>query len=449
MFNQLLFWRNHPIFLFGLLVLCGYLSCAHSVNNNDELAQEYLNQHKQLALQEMERMGVPASIKLAQGMLETNYGQSKLAIEGKNHFGIKCKNYWKGATIYITDDAPNECFRKYQSTKASYIDHSNFLMFHRNGHYSHLFNLPITDYEAWAKGLKKAGYATNPRYSQGLIRLIQRYHLYELDEVQPTFVQAAVPPKDPYISDSYTKPTSAPTVSTTKTTNTIVASVSKSYTKPQNRPTVVKTYPSKPSQALITASNHRPTPPSPKPTVTSANLKTFTVGNKKSKRSSTKVAPIVPKSGEATSASTNPSSKVSFQPIRPKSQPAPDRLQINDVSINNCYAVYANLPLLPAFIANHYNLSLKKVYEYNNIQAGHKFKAGQPIYLQKKKRKAAKGFQTHTVGVGESMLDIAQKYGMQLSHLYKLNKMPAHAQPEEGETIYLRRKAKRPPKLMY
>jgi len=143
--------------------------------------QQYIDLHKDLAIKEMKRTGVPASIKLAQGIHETMAGQSPLVLKSNNHFGIKCKTGWSGPSVRHTDDARNECFRKYNSAEESYRDHSNFLK--GSGRYAPLFELDPTDYEAWARGLKAAGYATNPIYAQTLIRLIEEYDLQQYSMV--------------------------------------------------------------------------------------------------------------------------------------------------------------------------------------------------------------------------------------------------------------------------
>lgn len=139
--------------------------------------EEYIASHKDLAIREMKRMGVPASIKLAQGLLETEFGNSPLLKKSNNHFGIKCKSNWTGPGVSHDDDALGECFRVYTDAEASYRDHSNFLR--SNGRYAFLFQLDPTDYKAWAHGLKKAGYATNPRYPEILIRNIEQYNLHQ------------------------------------------------------------------------------------------------------------------------------------------------------------------------------------------------------------------------------------------------------------------------------
>ncbi|MBL4654370.1 MAG: glucosaminidase domain-containing protein, partial [Bacteroidia bacterium] len=153
------------------------------VLTNESLKAKYVEDFKSLAIEEMHRSGIPASITLAQGLYESGFGTSRLAKEGNNHFGIKCKALWTGPVIYEDDDALQECFRKYESALQSYQDHSDFLM---NGQrYNFLFDLKKTDYKGWSRGLKKAGYATNPRYSDKLIEIIEEFKLYELDGIEP------------------------------------------------------------------------------------------------------------------------------------------------------------------------------------------------------------------------------------------------------------------------
>ncbi len=138
---------------------------------------EYINKYKYLAIEEMKRTGVPASITLAQGIHETSAGKSVLVNKSNNHFGIKCKSYWTGQKVSHDDDARGECFRKYDSAILSYRDHSDFL---RAGkHYAFLFDFDPEDYKSWCIGLKKAGYATNPKYAPVLIKLIEDYNLQQ------------------------------------------------------------------------------------------------------------------------------------------------------------------------------------------------------------------------------------------------------------------------------
>ncbi|WP_418124658.1 glucosaminidase domain-containing protein [Chryseobacterium sp. PTM-20240506] len=163
---------------------------------------QYIQKFAQYAVEEMEKYKIPASITLAQGLLETGGGQSRLALEGKNHFGIKCKEDWTGKTMKHTDDAPNECFRVYEDPRQSYEDHSIFLSTRK--YYTNLFKLDMKDYRAWAYGLKKAGYATNPRYASILIGKIERYKLYEFDNTNSKEVLYAVLSLYPNLKDDRT-----------------------------------------------------------------------------------------------------------------------------------------------------------------------------------------------------------------------------------------------------
>lgn len=143
--------------------------------------KEYIDTYKTIAIREMHRSGIPASITMAQGCLESGNGNSALARKSNNHFGIKCRNDWKGARVYHHDDKLNECFRKYRTVEESYIDHTDFLV--QNTRYGALFSLSHTDYVAWARGLKAAGYATDPKYAERLIKIIKDEQLHLLDDI--------------------------------------------------------------------------------------------------------------------------------------------------------------------------------------------------------------------------------------------------------------------------
>jgi len=145
----------------------------------DEQVEQYIAQYKPIAIEEMQRMGIPASITLAQGIIESSAGLSPLATEANNHFGIKCHDDWKGATFKYDDDRKNECFRKYNSAAESFKDHSNFLKYKQR--YAVLFTYDPVDYKAWAKGLKSCGYATNPQYAKILIKCVEDYDLHQWD----------------------------------------------------------------------------------------------------------------------------------------------------------------------------------------------------------------------------------------------------------------------------
>ena len=143
---------------------------------------KYIDTYADMAVEQMRKYKIPASITLAQGLLESRYGLSDLAVKGNNHFGIKCHNTWTGAKVYHDDDRKGECFRKYKDVEISYRDHSDFLRY--RDRYKFLFDLDPTDYKGWAHGLRKAGYATDPKYPEKLIRLIEEYELYLYDTMR-------------------------------------------------------------------------------------------------------------------------------------------------------------------------------------------------------------------------------------------------------------------------
>ena len=157
---------------FGLLIL------SNSVFGQEISRKEYIEKYSSLAVKQMHQYKIPASITLAQGILESNNGNSRLAVKANNHFGIKCHG-WEGKKIFADDDKKNECFRNYKNVLESFVDHSLFL--NKYSRYEFLFDYKITDYKSWAKGLKKAGYATNSKYPELLIKIIEENKLYQFD----------------------------------------------------------------------------------------------------------------------------------------------------------------------------------------------------------------------------------------------------------------------------
>ena len=157
---------------FGLLIL------SNSVFGQEISRKEYIEKYSSLAIIQMHQYKIPASITLAQGILESNHGNSRLATKANNHFGIKCHG-WEGKKIFADDDKKNECFRNYKNVLESFVDHSLFL--NKYSRYEFLFDYKITDYKSWAKGLKKAGYATNSKYPELLIKIIEENKLYQFD----------------------------------------------------------------------------------------------------------------------------------------------------------------------------------------------------------------------------------------------------------------------------
>ena len=274
----------------------------------------YIEQYKDIAIEQMQKWKVPASITLAQGLLESAAGQSTLATQGNNHFGIKCHG-WTGATVYRDDDRTNECFRAYSSAYESFEDHSRFLA--TGQRYKSLFSLRITDYKGWAKGLKAAGYATNPRYAQSLIDIVERYNLDQYDKAR-------------------------------------------SYDK-------------------------------------------FMVDH-------------------ARDASAN------GQPLHP--------IYI----YNKNYYLYARRGDTFRSIADEVGISYRKLAKYNERDKKDVLVEGEIIWLKKKQKHAPKALkgQLHTIATGESMYSIAQRYGIRLKSLYKLNDLTPDYTIQVGDRLRLR-----------
>ena len=180
-----------------LCILCCLLVQGQVRNKQYEA---YIKKYRDIAVEEMRKYHIPASITLAQGLLESGAGQSTLARKSNNHFGIKCGSDWDGKSVRYDDDARNECFRAYKHPKQSYEDHSKFLA--SRSRYAFLFKLKITDYKGWAKGLKKAGYATDRRYAQRLIDIIEQYDLHQYDTKKGLKWMKDNPnPHQPYIAN--------------------------------------------------------------------------------------------------------------------------------------------------------------------------------------------------------------------------------------------------------
>jgi LysM repeat protein len=206
----------------------------------------YINQYKNIAMQEQIRTGVPAAIKLGQAILESQTGKSRLATEANNHFGIKCKTEWRGPKIYHNDDANGECFRVYDNAEASFIDHSNFLK--TRTHYAFLFKLDVRDFTSWAFGLKQAGYATNPNYPAQLIKAINDYDLAQYSLI-------AIEQKKKGIDFEITQPPAKQP----ETTNTLAPVVQPAPTK-EVSPAPTKEVISAPTKEVSPAPAPAPTP---------------------------------------------------------------------------------------------------------------------------------------------------------------------------------------------
>lgn len=189
--------RSAKVYILALCLIC----CTIASSGQSKMTRaQYIEKYSGLAVEQMVRTGIPASITLAQGCFESGDGNSDLARKGNNHFGIKCHNGWTGKTMRKDDDKSNECFRKYESVEDSFNDHSDFLRF--RDRYADLFNLERTDYKGWAYGLKKAGYATDPNYAQRLIKIIEDNNLQRFDKLDSDKADE-IPPAPEVAAASY------------------------------------------------------------------------------------------------------------------------------------------------------------------------------------------------------------------------------------------------------
>lgn len=298
-----------------IFLVCLFVTVLAQAQRRNASYNEYIKQYAPLAVEQMQRHKIPASITLAQGLLESGAGRSALARKSNNHFGIKCGSGWRGRTVRHDDDARNECFRAYGNPKDSYEDHSLFLK--RGARYAFLFRLEITDYKGWARGLKKAGYATDPSYANRLITIIEDYGLYKYDS-------RGMGKRDAHRWEKEVKK---------------------------------KLWLVRPHQVYI------------------AN----------------DIAYIVARSGD------------SFQ-----------------------------------VLGKEFGISWKKLVDYNDLHRDYTLEAGDIIYLKEKKKKASKAHTVYVVRDGDSMHGIAQKYGIRLKNLYKMNRKDAEYVPEVGDRLRLR-----------
>ena len=318
--------------------------------------EKYIEEYAVLAVSEMYRSGVPASITLAQGMLESGNGQSALARMSNNHFGIKCHNNWGGDRVYHDDDAKGECFRKYPHPDQSYRDHSDFLRY--RDRYKFLFDYKVTDYKAWAYGLKKAGYATDPAYPTKLINLIETYNLYEYDRKPASYGKKSDDKKS------------------SKKGKTVIEFVGESL-----------------PEELVTEQ-----------------------------------LPLSPTVIEQV--------KELGQKQREEFHFSLDRKMYSQNAVPFVYAVAGDTY---ASIAASYNLFTREILKFNDLEADAELLLGTVVYLKPKKKSAAKGVEKYVVEEGESLRDIAQRYGVRLASMLRLNGFEKGYVPREGDVVLLRK----------
>jgi flagellum-specific peptidoglycan hydrolase FlgJ len=388
-----------------ILIFCMTIQIGWTQNNATTIA--YIAQYKAIAMKEMKRTGVPASITLAQGILESNSGESTLAKKHNNHFGIKCKSDWTGAKAYQDDDAKQECFRAYETAEVSFKDHSNFLKNRPN--YVDLFLLDPVDDTAWAYGLKKAGYATAADYPKKLLKIIDDYELAqynfpelenEVEEEEASAKVLADTPVNKVITETPTKSLNKPTgIAQINTTNNLAPL---------------------PTQTL---------PVQTLPAQQKDTLKKDTI--KKEVITVVQTTKIEQVKIDTTKAATITQSVLPKQPTYnyPEGQ-----FRINQVPV-----ILGKEKMSFIEIALKYKVPLYKLFEYNDIKASNLLERDQLIFLAPKKKTGAASF--HIVKYNSSLQEISQLEGVQLSLLKLYN--PDLVEPlKEGTQVILFNKKK-------
>ena len=373
-----------------LIILLAAVFSAFAVPVSDKTPQvRYVERYSAMAVEEMYRSGVPASITLAQGLLESRYGLSELATKGNNHFGIKCHNNWQGGKVYHDDDAKGECFRKYDSPEESFRDHSDFLRY--RDRYKFLFDLEVNDYKGWAHGLKKAGYATDPAYPAKLIKLIEDYKLYKYDVAPSDYGNYEVNDVEEY---------------------------------------VVKEKPA-PKKAEKHAARKEDKHNDKKKDSKKDNKKDRKERSQKDDAPAPRVIPESPTKAEAVKVLEKaPDGEFSFS------------LSRQMYSLNGVPFVYASSGDTYASLAKTFDLFPKEILKFNDLSPvtdmNTKLQPGTLVYVQAKKKMAAKGIEKHVIEADDTLRGIAQRYGVKLESIYKMNAFDGTYVPREGDIIKLR-----------
>ena len=386
---------KQPILL--ILILCMTIQIGWTQNNATTIA--YIAQYKTIAMKEMKRTGVPASITLAQAIVESNSGESNLAKNHNNHFGIKCKSDWTGAKTYQDDDAKQECFRAYDAAELSFKDHSNFLKNRPN--YVDLFLLDPVDDTAWAYGLKKAGYATASDYPKKLLKIIDDYELAQYNfpelanEIEEEEEGVKTPSDGPVNNVLVDTPVNKVLVNTPVNKLIVDTPVNKviieTPVKTLNKPLGIAQKNSNDSLATL-------------PVVALDTIKKEVIIAVQT----TKKEPVKIDTTKATTMT---------QPILPK-QPTYNYPEVK-FRINQVPVILGKENMSFIEIALKYNLPLYKLFEYNEIEASNLLERDQLIFLASKKKTGATSF--HTVKYNTSLHEISQLEGVQLSALKLYN----------------------------
>ena len=404
-----------------LLTLTLWIAIQTGWAQNNSATIAYITQYKTIAMKEMKRTGVPASITLAQAIVESNSGESNLAKNHNNHFGIKCKSDWTGAKTYQDDDAKQECFRAYEEAELSFKDHSNFLKNRPN--YVDLFLLDPVDDTAWAFGLKKAGYATASDYPKKLLKIIDDYELaqYNFPELANE-IEVEEAPVNKVLADTPVKktPSDAPVNKVLADTpeNKVLADTP---VKTLNKPLGIAQMNSNETLAPLPSKS---LPTKPLPAVQKDTIKKDTI--KKEIITAIQTTQKEPVKLDTVKESTIIQPTLINQPTYNYPQ---GRFRINNVPV---ILGKENISFID--IAIKYNVPLYKLFEYNEIEASNLLKRDQLIFLAPKKKAGATSF--HLVKYNTSLHEISQLEGIQLSALKLYN--PQLTDPvKEGTQVLL------------
>ena len=407
-----------------LLTLAVWITIQSGWTQNNATTIAYIAQYKTIAMKEMKRTGVPASITLAQAILESNSGESNLAKNHNNHFGIKCKSDWTGAKAYQDDDAKQECFRAYDNAEVSFKDHSNFLKNRPN--YVDLFLLDPVDDTAWAYGLKKAGYATATDYPKKLLKIIDDYELaqYNFPELENEVEEEA---SAKVLADTPVKktPSDGP-VNKVLADTPVNKVITDTPTKSLNKPTGIA---QKNTTNILAPLPTQTLPVQTLPAQQKDTLKKDTI--KKEVITVVQTTKIEKVKIDTTKAATITQSVLPKQPTYnyPEGQ-----FRINQVPV-----ILGKEKMSFIEIALKYKVPLYKLFEYNDIKASNLLERDQLIFLAPKKKTGAASF--HIVKYNSSLQEISQLEGVQLSLLKLYN--PDLVEPlKEGTQVILFNKKK-------
>ena len=396
-----------------LILICFVLG-VHTAQAQSESTVVYIELYKKIAVQEMKRTGIPASITLAQGILESNSGESNLAKKFNNHFGIKCKSDWKGETTYQDDDTKQECFRVYPTALASFKDHSDFLKNRPN--YAALFTLDPVDDSAWAYGLKKAGYATASDYPKRLLKIIDDYELSqynfpELDNEEEESANKALSDEKKQIS--FVKTKDSVVKKDTIITKEIVPTVKKDSIEKID--SVTNTASTTITQAQIYASD-------------TTNI---TLSKVNGISSSTNTAENSIPAMKGLGLSKDTVKQVLFTITKKKVINYPkEKFKINSVPVLWVKAGSSYLQ-----IAQIHKLSLYKIFVYNDMEEADVVAKDQLVFIAQKKKAGNKSI--HTAKEGETLYEISQNEGIQLSYLKSYNQKLPNGPLKEGTIVLL------------